>query len=506
MLAVGDLEGIIPRKEFEKLRNDTRQNLVMSYGTGLIVKNPEQAPEILKSEVFTGSLSRKNYNNLVNFADNKRRDLERREHHRTIERQNEEKASSALEGLIMEPKILSGEAGLADIEANEKLSEYGKQKCKLIFLRHTKAEREKNAAYGKMDVIWEAGGDISTGEEKYQVSRYDDIVRAKQAELEGRSTVTGMPRNLSWVDKALISKNFSAHLPRLEEGLKKAIRFGTAEKKYNAAVALDMLFSDNSRVLKNIDSNTVNFVREVVSRYGISDVPDEKMIAAATARYLDEKNVLETKEIARRAAGYISKTDLRTFVKSYGFEGGFWNSLILTDKNQFERDMRYEMRAAAEGGAASTSDARKVAAAQLKTYWKVDGDKYMRNPPKVVLSHLSQFAVDNTIAKEIKRAVKQAAGIVGPGVKFELLDEIIHAPAKPNDFYTKDLRIAGKPKAKVTVGGMVVEGEIQLESDSMYPGLYKMYVDMPDGTRSYIPSKENPLLHAVIDINRPVKL
>jgi hypothetical protein len=96
--------------------------------------------------------------------------------------------------------------------------------------------------------------------------------------------------------------------------------------------------------------------------------------------------------------------------------------------------------------------------------------------------------------------VSELSGADYPGAKFTLVNEIVRAPGRPADLYTRDLTINRKPVVGIQIGDKIYRKEVELESIAMEEGAYKMYCVMEDGSRYYIPTPRNP--QAVLRIGK----
>ena len=503
-VVVNNLEGVIPAAQLAKFREHTKQNLFMSYGMGLVKKNPDQASDFLNNDLFASNLSHENYNKIINFAEQKKKDKEKHDHRLKMEMLTQRNRDSGIEKESIAVAIERGEIGLADIEANSTLTPLHKQQAIRHYEEKNREIRLQEQFDEKMNIIFSEGGDISVIPEKYQKKRYEDTIRAKQAQLQGESDITGEPKVFTSVDKVVIAKNFSYTNTDLRYELQsKLIQSSNVNERVNAAYALTYAMSTNPKMLGTVNQRYVNFTNEVI-KYTFVNVGDkEKIVENAAAKYLDESKSIDNKQIAqiksRVLSSNLAKPDV--FINNYDFNGRWWRGLDVIDKVQFQADMVTEIDSAIRGGATEKGAILDIASSNLKNYWKESGGKMMRNPPELMNPTLSEFALKNTIAVGIKTSVERLKGKEYAGSKFELVDEVIKPTQKPSDFYTKDLTTTTRPVAKVINGDEVLNLEVQLESIALRPGLYKLYCEMPDGSRRYIPSSKNPLLHATLRIS-----
>ena len=496
--SVADMEGVIPAKEYEKFRAHAMENFILSYGMGLTRKNPMQAYEYLKSEIFSGNLSHENYAKLIKYAEQKQKEQESNQYRTQKLVIMQERADSKLEIINVETAIELGTVGLADIESNDKLTSLDKQLCVKKFHEKNRQERLKEQSYEKMNEIWSKGGDISSTEEKYQKSRYSDMVRAKQDQLKGEGQVTGQEVSVTSVDKALIAMNFSYTNSDLRQELQSKMQQNdNIDDRINAAIALKYLMSQSPRTVGSIDQKYVNFANEVVNRTAINPRNKANIVENASARYLDESKSVEAADVSRKMREFMSRNTSKVdwFINHYDFNGSFFSRRRVEDKAQFEKDMLYETRNALLHGASNVGEAQDIAASRLKDYWKEVDDKYVRNPPQLMNPTLSEYALKNFIANGVKKAIIQLNKSNYSGAKFELKNDIIRPSSKSSDWYTKDLTVSKKPIIGIKIGEETFTKEVELESIPMKPGLYKMYCTMDDGSRYYIPSATNPLLH-----------
>lgn len=500
---INNLDGVIPASKLAEFREHTKQNLFMSYGMGLVRKNPDQAGDFLKNDLFASNLSHENYNKLINFAEQKKKDKEKHDHRLKMEMLTQQNRDSGIEKERIKGAIERDEIGLADIEANTTLTPLHKQQAINSYEEKNREIRLQEQADEKMDVILSEGRDISTIEEKYQKKRYEKTIRAKQAELQGESDITGNPRTITSVDKVIIAKDFSyTNIDLRDELYSKMTQSSNFNERINAAYALKYAMSTSPRTLGTVNQRYINFANEVVRYVSVDPSNKEKIVENAAARYLDESKNIDNKLIAQKISEVLKNTlaKVDNFIKNYDFNGRWWHGLEVIDKAQFQADMVTEIDNTIRGGATVTGDILDNAAANLKNYWKESGGKMMRNPPELMNPALSEFALKNTIASGVKSAVGRLIGVQYAGAKFELVDEVIKSAKRPSDFYTQDLTTTTKPVVKVTNGDEVLNVEVQLESIALRPGLYKMYCEMPDGSRRYIPSAKNPLLQATVRI------
>jgi hypothetical protein len=501
--AASDLEGVIPASAYKKFLNHTMQNLYMSYGMGLTKKNPLQAEEFLKSDLFVNNLSGEKYESLKRYAEQNKKDTERREYREEKLVLMQKNSDSKLERYDVDIGIERNTVGIADIEANDNLTTEDKKQCIKNWIKKNRNEELKFKAYEKMNLIWEHGGDISSVEEKYQKSRYEEMVRAKQAQAEGEESVTGKKITVTSTDKALIAKIFSYTNTDLRNELQSKItQTENVDDRINAAFAVKYLMSESPRTLGEIGNKYISFVNETVSRTATDPANKASIVERAAATYLDESKSEENKIKERRIRQIMraGSVNPERFADNYGFNGSFWNRLTVEDKAQFEKDMYYEIRNAVVSGADTISRARDIAAERMKDYWKISDGKYMRNPPQLMNPMISEYALNNFTASAVKKAVSRLKKISYAGPQFELPDEVIRNPAKPTDFYTQNLTLHKKPLVSIKVGDEVYNKEVNLESIPGHDGLYKMYCDTDDGSKYYIPSANNPLLHATIRI------
>ena len=499
---VNNLDGVIPASKLAEFREHTKQNLFMSYGMGLVRKNPDQAGDFLKNDLFASNLSHENYNKLINFAEQKKKDKETRDYRRQKLLDNQQNANSKLEEPNVDIGIQTGTVGLADIEANEILTPQAKQNKRRKWYEFNKERLLQQKAYDDMDAIWAVNGDISVIEPKYQQARYADMVRSKTAELAGSSSISGETKLLKYSDKAVMSTLFSAHLPELQTDLENGIRHGSTNDKMDAAVAMNFLMSNHPGVLKNVNQKYVNFVKEVTER-NIEGANLEEIVKLAETRYLDESKVAEVKDLTRKANLAVSRTRLNKFYDNY------FNSreasrlfvrpdIVLTDRAQFEKDMNYEIRAASFSGAPQPTDAQRIAAARMKDYWKVVGNKLVRNPPNIVNSTLSEIGIKNKFAIGVRNIVEKLPKDSGVQLTNPIIKEVNH----PNDLYNKDLSLNEKPIIGIKIDGNIVERSVEYDSVNQEAGLYKLFVYIDENRlfKQYLPNPDNPFLHAVIDL------
>jgi hypothetical protein len=492
--SLADLRGVIPGAEYKKLVWETGQNVFMNYGMGLTRKNPKQAPEFLKSEVFSGNLSHENYLKLLNYADQKKKDLERREHDLITEIQRQQNGDSKFEKENVEIAIELGTVDAADIESNDRLLPLDKQKCMKKYYTKNKERRLKENADARMDEIWADGGDISEVDEKYQKARYKDMIRGKQSQLDGEAGITGRQIYVTSVDKAVTATYFSYTNADLRNELQsKMIQTDNPEERVTAAIAYKYLMSSSPQTLGTVDQKFINFVNEVTERVAVDPNNKSKIAENAAKKYLWDKSPEENKRIEEKFKEFKSKnTDLKRFISTRGFDGSFFKPLTVEDKAQFEKDRDYEVRNALRNGASDTDNATEIAAARMKDYWKVYNGKYMRNPPQLMYPTLSEYGLKNFIAAGVKKAVSALSGADYPGAKFVLVNDIVKVPGRPADWYTKDLTLNKKPIVGIKTGDEIYRSEVELESIAVEEGAYKMYYVTDDGSRYYIPTPKNP--------------
>lgn len=491
---INNLDGVIPASKLAEFREHTKQNLFMSYGMGLVRKNPDQAGDFLKNDLFASNLSHENYNKLINFAEQKKKDKETRDYRRQKLLDNQQNANSKLEEPNVDIGIQTGTVGLADIEANEILTPQAKQNQRRKWYEFNKERLLQQKAYDDMDAIWAVNGDISVIKPKYQQARYADMVRSKTAELAGSSSISGETKLLKYFDKAVMSTMFSAHLPELQTDLENGIRHGSINDKMDAAVAMNFLMSNHPGVLKNVNQKYVNFVKEVTER-NIEGANLEEIVKFAETRYLDESKVAEVKDLTKKANLAVSRTRLNKFYDNYFNNGA---DIVLTNRSQFEKDMNYEIRAASFDGAPQPIDAQRIAAARMKDYWKVVGNKLVRNPPNIVNSTLSEIGIKNKFAIGVRNIIEKLPKDSGVQLTNPIIKEVNH----PNDLYNKDLSLNEKPIIGIKIDGNIVERSVEYDSVNQEAGLYKLFVYIDENRlfKQYLPNPDNPFLHAVIDL------
>jgi hypothetical protein len=499
-MSLKDMQVVISPKEYQKLQEQTQQNLFMSYGMGLVRKNINQAAEFLKSDLFVKNLSHKNYEKLIGYLEKKQTDNEKRDYRSKMVVLQQEKSDSRLESINVETAIKLGTIGLADIESNDKLTPIDRQKCIKEWHTANKEEVLKNRAYEKMNNIWSNGGDISLLESKYQKMRYQDMVSSKQEQLNGESEITGQEVTVTSVDKALIAANFSyTNMELRDEMQTKILQKDNLEDRINACVALKYLMSTSPRTLGSIDQRYINFANEVVNHVSVNPSNKANIVEIADKKYLSD-NKIDNKYVSEKMRKFISSNVSKTdwFINNYNFNGRFWRSITIEDKSQFKSDMYYEISNALFNGASNIGEAQDIAASRLKDYWKEVDGKYVRNPPALMNPTLSSYALKNFIGEGVKKAVSQLNKTNYAGPKFELTNEIVRSPSNSRDWYSKDLTLNKKPMIGIKIGDKIYKKEVELESIAMENGAYKMYCIMDDGTKYYIPSHRNPLLHQIL--------
>ena len=516
--ALADAGGLLGKREYHKLINDTRQDMYKLYGMAMIDRNPESGREIVnKPSLFTDNLTSSNMMALNRYADSKLRDYQLAEHQRKVIEQGEQKARSDIEAIRVKAGISNGTIGEADIVENGVLTGLQKQIALLHLQEYKKEETRTNNNLARIDDIHLNGGNIAEIDNKYQEISYNRKVIAAQNAAAGEIDGTGQPLRVTSIDKAQIMRSYSfVNRQLLNELIGDMEQTMSPRLRLEAAIGYMDLRQNHPTALSDYDDKRFNFCSEVIRRGTLPGANLATICENASKKYL-ESPTLEEKSIRARTAALIKlKLNDLPAAQSLAKLDHFWETTHapswakfflpnpVQDLNMLALDMRDFIEDAIRAGA-SDIDALDSATAKAQAIWKEVDGVWRRNPPELMYPNHSEIVMKNIKACNVKHSITKLSGTINSGDKFELADGMYNASSDANDFYRTNRATSERPMVKLTVNAGSKQSKeyklpVQFESINSIPHHYFMYVEIESGpnkgARHYIKDSRDPTMKA----------
>jgi len=493
--SVNTMSGILPKGQFETYQADAYHNAIYAYGLGLIEKDPHQAKELLKGDVFVNGLPADKFSNLSRHADVAIRSEESNRRLVAAIADRNEKAHQDVNTAKLDGLIEAGAASHKTIDEFD-ISDTQRERAYNKLAKYERQQEEKQKDQVEISTRVSEGTPLTGISEQAQVEYYRNAVRQmRQSNPDNPPTI---------MDKAMVATNMkaTAQIDDLVADIQQIMSNGTASEAVQAAFALNYLRDTNVITIGKIGSEYKYFADEV-ERNAIFEGSEAKnaQVVVDNARGLYFSPVTE-QTIKDHKAAYSQYTEngklkgvINEIVDDFTTEGFIRKTIHPSMERSIRSDAERLLQEAFMAGARGDDAKRSVMNSLKRTYTSTDingSPQYMKFAPEAMYpQYRDTHFIKNNYAESVQSLVDAASknSSVYTGTPVRLKNPLIRQYADPNRKFQTDLTTGNVPVIEADIDGKWEAREVYIEPAPHQIGTYNAYFLYENGkfmTKRYL--------------------